>query len=156
MGVRDRRRFVLVCLSLIGDDPIGDLGRVARGVAEHLARVELPADPRGALKAFVWAWLDFAHADPARCAVLFQRHLPGFEPSPQAYALAQEALRPMIDLAYGAGITDQGDVDCIVAVAAGLMEAQIANDPTGDRWLRHTDRLIDLLVDDALSRDESA
>lgn len=126
-----------------------------RQLLEHLADIELPADPRAALKVFVRAWLDFAQADLARCALLFQRHLPGFEPSPEAYALAQEALRPMVDLAHAAGVTDQGDVDCIVAVAAGLMEAQIANDPTGDRWLRHTDRLIDLLVDDALSTDGS-
>lgn len=126
-----------------------------RQLLDHLARVELPEDPRAALKVFVRAWLDFAQADLARCSLLFQRHLPGFEPSPDAYELAQRALQPMVDLAHGAGVTDQGDVDCIVAVAAGLMEAQIANEPAGDRWLRHTDRLIDLLVDDALRRDGS-
>lgn len=39
----------------------------------------------------------------------------------------------MVDLAHAAGVIHQGDVDCIVAVAAGLIEAQIADDPTGDR-----------------------
>jgi AcrR family transcriptional regulator len=126
-----------------------------RQLLDHLGNVELPQDPRASLKAFVRAWLDFAQADLARCALLFERHLPGFTPSPAAYALAQEALRPLVDLAHAAGVIHQGDVDCIVAVAAGLLEAQIANDPTGDRWVRHTDRLIDLLVDDALSRDRS-
>jgi AcrR family transcriptional regulator len=126
-----------------------------RQLIDHLRNVELPRDPRASLKVFVRAWLEFAQADLARCSLLFQRHLPGFTPSPAAYALAQEAFRPLGELAHSAGVTDQGDIDCIVAVAAGLMEAQIANDPTGDRWLRHTDRLIDLLVDDALSRDRS-
>jgi hypothetical protein len=39
-----------------------------------------------------------------------------------------------------------------VAGAAGLLAAQVANDPGGDRWLRHTDRLVELLVDDARQR----
>jgi AcrR family transcriptional regulator len=123
-----------------------------RQLLERLGSLDLPEDPRAALKRFVGAWLAFAQEDLARCALLFQRHLPAFEPSPQSYALAQAALRPLGELAHAAGATDPGDLDCIVAVAAGLMEAQVANDPTGDRWLRHTDRLIDLLVDDAQQR----
>jgi hypothetical protein len=37
-------------------------------------------------------------------------------------------------------------------MTAGLIEAQLSNDPGGDRWLRHLDRLVDLLVDDAITR----
>lgn len=127
----------------------------ADGNRQLLARIEaleLPADPRAALKVFLREWLAFAMEDLARCELLFQRHLPGFAPSPASYALAEAALRPVSELAAAAGVTDSGDFDCIVAVCAGLMEAQVANDPGGDRWLRHTDRLIDLLVDDALKR----
>lgn len=51
-----------------------------------------------------------------------------------------------------AGVSDQGDIDCIVAVTAGLTDAQLSNDPGGDRWLRHLNRLVDLLVDDAITR----
>ena len=43
-------------------------------------------------------------------------------------------------------------VDCAVAMIAGLLAAQLSNDPGGDRWVRHLDRLIDLFVDDALAR----
>jgi hypothetical protein len=49
-------------------------------------------------------------------------------------------------------VTEQGDIDCIIAVTAGLSDAQISNDPGGNRWLRHLNRLVDLLVDDALAR----
>jgi hypothetical protein len=51
-----------------------------------------------------------------------------------------------------AGVTDPGDVDCLVAMIAGLLSAQLTNDPGGDRWVRHLDRLVDLYVDDALAR----
>ena len=48
-------------------------------------------------------------------------------------------------------MTDQGDIDCVVAITAGLMEAQLSNDPGGNRWTRHLNRLVDLLVDDILA-----
>ena len=51
-----------------------------------------------------------------------------------------------------AGVTNQGDIDCIVAMVAGLMEAQLSNDPGGNRWIRHLNRLVDLYVDDVLER----
>ena len=35
---------------------------------------------------------------------------------------------------------------------AGLMQAQLANDPGGTRWVRHLDRMIDLVLDDATRR----
>ena len=37
-------------------------------------------------------------------------------------------------------------------MTAGLMEAQISNDPGGDRWTRHLNRLVDLYIDDAIER----
>ena len=51
-----------------------------------------------------------------------------------------------------AGVTQQGDIDCIIAMVAGLMEAQLSNDPGGNRWSRHLNRLVDLYVDDAITR----
>jgi len=51
-----------------------------------------------------------------------------------------------------AGITGQGDMDCIVAITAGITDAQISNDPGDDRWLRHLNRLVDLLIDDAIAK----
>ena len=123
-----------------------------RQLLERIGALELPADPRAALQAYLATYLRFAMEDLARFELLFQRHLPGFTPSPESYALAEAALVGLVELAHAAGVTDQGDIDCLVAMTAGLMEAQVANDPGGDRWTRHLDRLVDLLVDDAHAR----
>ena len=123
-----------------------------RQLLERIEALALPADPRAALKIYLNNYLSFALEDPARCELLFQSHIPGFTPSAESYALAETALAGLVTLIHDAGVTDQGDIDCIVAMTAGLMEAQMANDPTGDRWTRHLDRLVDLLVDDALTR----
>jgi AcrR family transcriptional regulator len=123
-----------------------------RQLLDRLEAVRLPADPRVALKKYLATFVAFAVEDPARYELLFQRHLPGFTPSPESYALAEEALGRLVKLLYQAGVTDQGDIDCIVAITAGLMEAQLSNDPAGNRWTRHLNRLVDLHVDDAIER----
>ena len=51
-----------------------------------------------------------------------------------------------------AGVDKPGDVDCFIAMIAGLIDAQMTNDPGGTRWIRHLDRLIDLYLDDATQR----
>jgi AcrR family transcriptional regulator len=123
-----------------------------RQLLERIDALELPADPLSALKAYLTTYMEFAVEDLARGELLFQRHLPGFTPSPESYRLAGTALAGLAELAHAAGVTDQGDVDCLVAVTAGLMDAQVANDPGGNRWTRHLDRLVDLLVEDAHTR----
>lgn len=127
-----------------------------RKLLERFDALELPADPRTALKKYLGAFMSFALEDPARCELLFQRHVPGFEPSPESYALAEVALGGAVKLMNDVGVVDQGDVDCLIAMTAGLMDAQTSNDPGGSRWTRHLDRLIDLLVDDALTRRTTA
>jgi AcrR family transcriptional regulator len=123
-----------------------------RQLLERFDALALPGDPRAALKELMGAFVAFALEDPARCELLFQRHVPGFAPSPASYALAQEALLRSDNLMKHAGLTEQADIDCVVAMVGGLMEAQLSNDPGGDRWTRHLDRLIDLYVDDAMRR----
>ena len=115
-----------------------------RELLEQLDAVKLPGDARAALKAFV----NFAVTDVARCQLLFQRPIPDFEPSPDSYAYAQEVLARAVDLLHAAGLRSQGDVDCFVAMVGGLIEAQISNDPTGNRWTRHLNRLIDMYLDE--------
>src|SRR5690349_14335029 len=111
-----------------------------RQLLERLRAVDRPADPRRALKAILHTFIDFALADPARCELMFERHIPGFAPSPGSYAFAQAALAEVTAVMRRAGATAQGDIDCLVAITAGLMEAQLANDPGGRRWIRHLDR----------------
>lgn len=119
---------------------------------ERLDALRLPRDPRTALKRFLSEFVTFGLEDPARFELLFQRHVPGFSPSAESYVLAQEVLGRGVEAIRAVGVTAQGDIDCIVAVTAGLMEAQLSNDPGGNRWVRHLNRLMDLLVDDALER----
>src|SRR3954465_15301423 len=92
-----------------------------RQLLERLEALVLPRDPRAALKKFMGAFVSFALEDPARCELLFQRHIPGFTPSPQSYSLAEEVLGRAAKVIGEAGVTRQGDVDCIVAMVAGLM-----------------------------------
>ena len=120
-----------------------------RQLLAMLEAIDLPADPRWAVKVFLKAFAEFAVANPARNSLLFRRVIPGFEPSAESYALAQEALRRFVRVANAAGVTDQGDIDCLVAMTAGLIEAQLSNEPGGDRWLRHLDHMTDVLVDNA-------
>ena len=127
----------------------------ADGNRQLLARMdslELPADSRAALKVLLGAFADFAVEDPARNSLLFRRVIPGFEPSTESYALAVDALSRVGAVMNQAGVTEPGDIDCMVAMVAGLIEAQLSNEPGGDRWLRHLYRMVDLLADDANER----
>ncbi len=103
-------------------------------------------DVRTTLRNAVAAWIDFAVEDPVRAQLLNQRTIPGFEPSPESYALATEAyhrsfaaLDELVDLR-------QEDRDLVTAMVAGLLNQQFANDPGGTRWTRLLDDVVDLLV----------
>ena len=123
-----------------------------RQLMEHLDALKVPRNARVALKQWLRAFAGFALEDPARFELLFQRHIPGFTPSAASYALAEEVLGRVRSLMRAAGVTQQGDIDCIVAVTGGIIEAQLSNDPGGTRWVRHLNHLVDLLVDDVLTR----
>lgn len=85
-----------------------------------------------ALRGFV----RFCQASPARYELMFQRPVPGYEPSPEAYAVSQAAYAQMASALERIGITAPADLDLYTAVSAGLAAQQMANDPDGDRWLR--------------------
>ena len=123
-----------------------------RQLLERLDAVKLPRDPRRAVNSCLRVFVDFALADVPRYQLLFLRPIPSFEPSAASYALAEAAMATVIDVLRAAGIEDRGDVDCVVAIVAGLVDAQISNDPGGNRWTRHLDRLVDLYLDDAERR----
>lgn len=123
-----------------------------RQLLDRLDQLSYPRDSRAALKKWFGALVAFSLEDPARHELLFLRHVPGFVPSAESYALAGEALGRAVKLLNEAGVTEQGDIDCIVAMVAGLTEAQLSNDPGGNRWSRHLNRLVDLYVDDAITR----
>jgi AcrR family transcriptional regulator len=128
------------------------------GNRQLLARFDalrLPRHPRAALKKLMAEFVAFGMEDAARYELLFERHVPGFSPSEESYALAEEVLAHAHKRITEAGVTKQGDIDCMVALVAGLMAAQMSNEPSGNRWIRHLGRLIDLYLDDAIERNEA-
>jgi len=123
-----------------------------RQLLERLDTMTLSPEPREALKQWLHAFAASGSQDSERYQLLFHRPIPGFTPSAESYALAEKVLGGAYTLMRAAGVTEQGDMDCIVAITAGVTDAQISNDPGGDRWLRHLNRLVDLLVDDVIAR----
>jgi AcrR family transcriptional regulator len=123
-----------------------------RQLLDRLDALELPRDRRAAVKVFVRAFVDFAVEDPTRAQLLFQRPIPGFEPSAASYEHAQAVLGRAVELLHAAGLESESDVDCFVAMVAGLIDAQISNDPGGNRWTRHLDRLTDMYLDESKRR----
>lgn len=93
------------------------------------------------------AFFEFCVADPVRYQLMFQRVLPGFEPSPASYALAGEVLDRLVRFLRSAGVTDPRLVDLWTALMSGLTSQQLANDPGGDRWARLLDDAVDWFCD---------
>lgn len=90
-------------------------------------------------------FVEFCVADPARYQLLFQRTIPGFEPSPEAYEISVASLQRFVDW-FGTHGRDMDDVDLYTAVASGLVAQQVSNEPGGDRWTRRIDDAVDMVV----------
>ena len=91
--------------------------------------------------------LDFGVENPPRQQLLFQRTIPGFEPSAASYALAQRLVDRCAGLLAASGAGSPGQVDVFTALVGGLGSQQIANDPGGDRYTRHLEALLDVFLD---------
>jgi hypothetical protein len=74
--------------------------------------------------------------------------IPGFHPSPGAYAPALEVYGLMQEELRRLGITSDQDADLYTALIAGLIAQQLANDPGGQRWRRLISRVISMFADD--------
>jgi AcrR family transcriptional regulator len=98
--------------------------------------------PREAVAELARMLVGFATEDIARYVLMFQRTIPGFEPSPESYSIAVEFYELASTRLAAAGITDQADVDLFTTLIAGVPDQQNANEPGGDRYIRLTDRVI--------------
>jgi hypothetical protein len=105
------------------------------------------ASPRAAMRQLARAFFDFSASDLSRYQLMNQRTIFGFEPSAESYAPAVATLEVLHAALAAQGVTRQADIDLCVAVVGGLIDAQLANDPEGDRWSRLLDRAIDMLAD---------
>ncbi|MDN5765548.1 MAG: TetR/AcrR family transcriptional regulator, partial [Humibacillus sp.] len=111
-----------------------------RQLLAHLDGRDYASDPRDALVEFVRDLVLFSSADPVRHQMLFQRTLPGFEPSPEAYAPSLEFSRRAVARCGQAGITAAADIDLYSALIGGMAHQQVANDPGGHRWADQAER----------------
>jgi AcrR family transcriptional regulator len=119
------------------------------GFGELLRRVtelEPLDDPPAALRRHARTFLQFATEDLARYQLLFQRVVPGFEPSPGAYEVSVRALATTRTALQACGITDPEALDVYTAVTGGLAAQQNSNEPGGHRWTRLTDRVVDMFL----------
>jgi AcrR family transcriptional regulator len=115
----------------------------------------LPDDPRAAMKVVAHFFFDWAVADPARYLLTSQRTIPGFEPTPAAYAPSLAALDDTKRVFDHLGIPLDA-IDLYTAFIAGLVAQQVANDPGGDRWKRQVDRAMDAFCDAVLPRSSAS
>jgi AcrR family transcriptional regulator len=97
--------------------------------------------------------LDFSVENPPRQQLMFQRTIPGFEPSPATYALAVRVVDRCVALLSAAGAGSPALVDVYTVLVSGLGAQQVANDPGGDRFTRHLEALLDLFLDHFVPRE---
>jgi AcrR family transcriptional regulator len=116
---------------------------------ELLRRLTAPARTRDAVEELRFVariFLEFCVEDPVRYQLLFERTIPGFEPSPEAYAPALSIVDHARTTLRACGITDHRALDAWTAVTAGIAAQQNANEPGGDRWVRLTDEVVDMYL----------
>jgi AcrR family transcriptional regulator len=116
----------------------------AQAYLEQEAQVESSGDPLTDLKAGMRFFIDFCSSDPARYQLMFQRTIPGFEPSPTTFAIAIEGLDRLRARLARIGLTDERSLDLLTAIGTGITDQQISNDPGGDRWIRLVDEAMEM------------
>jgi len=104
-------------------------------------------DPRERIKAWMRAFVRYCADDLALYQVLFQRSIPGFEPSRESMELADGALKWGRAALVDAGVHDPAASDMLTAITSGLIAQQTANDPGGNRWIRLCDNAMQMFFD---------
>lgn len=114
---------------------------------EYVQEQPVGSDPRGRLRVWLGAFVRFCCDDPALYQLLFQRTIPGFQPSEASMKLANRSLQWGRAVLVEADVHDPAASDLVTAVISGLIAQQTANEPGGDRWIRLTDSAIRMLFD---------
>lgn len=112
-----------------------------RQFAARQARWALTGDGLTDIIMIARSFIGFCTEDPVRFQLMFQRTIPGFEPSPESFAISMESLNTLQSHLGALGIDSLAALDLFTALGMGLADQQISNDPGGTRWTR--------LIDDA-------
>ncbi len=118
-----------------------------RQLLARMAELDWPNDARGILRLSARKFVEFSTENGERYQLLFQRTIPGFEPSPEAFALAMQVVNEMRARLAAVGLIDPRAFDVWTALVSGIAGQQIANDPGGDRWVRLIDEIVDAYAD---------
>lgn len=125
-------------------------GQAWRDCVEHM-NATLPSTDDLSLREFLkWntrTFFEFCVSDIARFQLMNQRTIQGFEPSLESYAPSVQALERFREELEPYGLSRQEDIDLYTALLGGLIDAQLANDPGGNRWEKLLDRAVDMYVD---------
>jgi len=119
-----------------------------QGNLELLRRLEaMPQfdDRADSFRASARLFVGFTVEDPARAQLMFMRTIPGFEPSPETYAVAVRIVDLEKDRFARAGIKPEY-FDLWTGTISGLSFQQIANEPGSDRWVRLVDDAVDMFL----------
>ena len=130
-------------------------GQAATEFADTMAARIDGDGPHEVLATYARRFVEFCTSDPARYQLLFQRTLPGFEPTPESFAPAIRALANTQELLASHGITDERHIDLWTALVTGLVDQQISNDPGGDRWTGLVDESVTMLLAHSQSNRQS-
>jgi AcrR family transcriptional regulator len=118
-----------------------------RALLARLTAQRWPSQPRAMLRTMARLFVTFSVEDPARAQLLFQRTIPDFEPSPESFALAEQVFATGKTLLTSVGLANAQLFDLWTALVAGLAGQQLANDPTGERWIRLIDKAAEMFAD---------
>jgi AcrR family transcriptional regulator len=125
----------------------------AREFQDRQARLQRTGEPLRDLKLGIRLFVDFCTEDPVRYQLLFQRTIPGFEPSPDSFAISVAGLEVVRHQLAQSGITDPRALDLLTAIGTGLTDQQISNDPGGERWVRLVDEATEMFYAHVSNRD---
>ncbi|GAC1610314.1 MAG: hypothetical protein NVS3B26_16400 [Mycobacteriales bacterium] len=119
------------------------------GNRELLTRIKAidKSDPVALLRSHAHTFVQFCVEDPVRHQLLFQRTIPGFEPSAESYATAVEGLALTRAAVSSCGVRGARAFDVWTALIGGLASQQNANEPGGRRWVRLIDESTDMYLE---------
>jgi AcrR family transcriptional regulator len=121
-------------------------GDAAEDFATTMAAPYATDGPRDLLIAGLRRFVEFCRDDFPRYQLLFQRTVPGFEPSADSYTPAQRALDVVRGHLAANGVNGPAQLDMWTALTTGLVDQQLSNDPSGDRWIRLIDDCTDMFL----------
>jgi AcrR family transcriptional regulator len=116
----------------------------ARAMGEHTIEELNDSPTLEGLRYIAHYFADFCVSDPVRYQLLFQRTIPGFEPSPESFAISVRELERT--RAWFALHRIDHALDLYTGLITGLVDQQISNEPGGDRWLRLIDDAMDMFL----------